>query len=213
LIKLVLVLSLLFSLDARENPFFNVDEANMPITSNQNISKEPLKRVSLSFPSTARTIEQISIKYKNLDGTIQTKKLILDNSIDWHLPVFISQTYTPLKEKIVSHNKTKNKKKEEYKKLFSLPFISFYQNHKTLKVVADATMIRDFLLVHPHRIVFDIKQDVELRSVSKKFLKNKIFTKIRMGNHKGYYRVVVELDGYYSYTLRKNKNSYFFNLR
>ncbi len=209
----MLVLSFFLSLHARENPFFNVDEANMPVTSNQNISKEPLKRASLSFPSTARIIESVTVKYKNLDGTIQTKKIMLDNSIDWHLPVFISQTYTPLEEDIITPKKIVKKEQTTYKKLFSLPFISFSQNQKSLKVITNASMIRNFLLVHPHRIVFDIKQDIDIRSFSKKLLNNKIFTKIRIGNHKGYYRVVVELDGYYSYILHENKNIYFFNLK
>ena len=34
-------------------------------------------------------------------------------------------------------------------------------------------------------------------------MKNSVFTKIRVGNHDGYYRVVVELDGYYRYKLAK----------
>lgn len=210
MIKVIAILFLCLSVQARENPFFNVDEANMPITSNQNMQKEPLKRVSLSFPSTARVIESVTVKYKNLDGTQETKKLMLNNTIDWHLPLFISQTYSPVKEK-----KTRKiiQKKKIYKKLYSLPFISFYQNQKSLKVVANANMIRNFLLVHPHRIVFDLKQNLEMRSFSKKLLQNKTFTKIRIGNHKGYYRVVIELDGYYSYSLHKNKNNYFFNLR
>ena len=211
MIKVILVLFLYISLFARENPFFNVDEANMPITSNRNIKKEPLKRVSISLPSTARIIESVTIKYKNLDGSEKTKKLRLDNSVDWHLPIFISQTYSSLQEKIIT-SKKRVKKRQTYTKLFSLPFITFFQNKKSLKVVTQARMMRDFLLVHPHRIVFDIKQNVNIRSLNKKFLNNKIFTKIRIGNHKGYYRVVVELDGYYSYSLHKNKNTYFFNL-
>jgi len=208
----MLISSLIISLYARENPFFNVDEANMPITSNQNISKEPLKRASLSFPSTARVIESVTVKYKNLDGSVKTKKLILDNTIDWHLPMFISQTYTPVEEKhkIRTH---KVQKEKVYKTLFSLPFISFSQSAKSLKVIAHAPIIRNFLLVHPHRIVFDIKENLNIRSLNKKLLNNKVFTKIRIGNHKGYYRVVIELDGYYSYSLQKNRNIYFFHLK
>jgi len=210
LIKVIVILFLSLLSQARENPFFNVDEANMPITSNLNTQKEPLKRVSLSFPSTARIIESVTIKYKNLDGTQKTKKLLLDNSIDWHIPLFISQTYTPLKKG--KKLRKEIAKKQTYRKIYTLPFISFYQKGKSLKVVANASMIRNFLLVHPHRIVFDLKQNLEMRSFSKKLLQNKIFTKIRIGNHKGYYRVVVELDGYYSYSLHKDNNNYFFNL-
>jgi len=211
LIKIIFILFLYISLTARENPFFNTNEANMPITSNQKIVLDPLKRVSLSLPSTAREIESITVKYKNLDGSISTKELKLNNTVDWHIPLFISQAYAPLKERATTLKKAV-RKDTQFKKLYTLAFISFYQSNTTLKVVAKAAMIRNFLLVHPHRIVFDMKQDLSVRSYIKKLRKNKIFTKIRIGNHKGYYRVVVELDGYYAYTLHKNKNSYIFNL-
>jgi len=213
LIKIIVILFLYLSVSARENPFFNTNEVNMPITSNQEIVLEPLKRASISLPSTAREIKSVTIKYKNLDGSISTKNLLLNNSVDWHLPLFISQTYAPLKEIKTPHKNQTVQKKNLYKKLYSLPFISFYQNSTSLKVIANASMIRNFLLVHPHRIVFDLKQDLNMRSFNKKLLHNKIFTKIRIGNHKGYYRVVVELDGYYSYKLTQDKNSYIFNLR
>ncbi len=185
----------------------------MPITSNQQILKAPLKRASLSLPSTARTIESVTIRYKNLDGTRATKQLQLDNTIDWHLPIFISQTYTPIQKEFKHASIKTAQKQKNFQAIYKLPFIAFYQHGKKLKVVTSAPIIRDFLLVRPHRIVFDLKQDLEMRSFIKKLPHNTIFTKIRIGNHKGYYRVVVELDGYYSYTLEKHKNSYIFNLR
>ncbi len=43
----------------------------------------------------------------------------------------------------------------------------------------------------------------------KSYIKNipkSIFTKVRVGNHNGYYRVVVELDGYYRYKLKKQSD-------
>ena len=211
MIKIIFILFISLLLFARENPFFTTNEANMPITSNQKIVLDPLKRASVSLPSTAREIESIIVKYKNLDGSISIKKLKLNNSVDWHLPLFISQSYAPLTKSKVTPKKV-FQKSTLFKKLYTLPFISFYQKDRTLKVVAKASIIRNFLLVHPHRIVFDMKQDLQVRSYIKKLSKNKIFTKIRIGNHNGYYRVVVELDGYYAYKLHKTKNSYIFNL-
>ena len=220
MIKLLFVLSLFFlSLDARENPFFNPKGETVPITSNENTSLAPLKQVSLSFPSTARVIESVTIKYKNLDGSEQTKSISLNNSIDWHLPLFISQSYQSLDDnqesiKNTTEIKTTTKitSKSVYKNLFHLKFISFDENDKNLKVITKDKMIRNFLLVNPHRIVFDLKRDIDIRSYSKKSPKGSIFTKIRIGNHKGYYRVVVELDGYYSYKLLHTKNQYIFTL-
>ncbi len=213
MIKVLLLLFLYCALEARENPFFNADEASMPITSNQQILKAPLQRASISLPSTARTIESVSIRYKNLDGSQVTKRLQLDNSIDWHLPIFISQTYTPIKKESQHTSIKTAQKQKNFQAIYKLPFIAFYQSGKRLKVVTQAPLIRDFVLVRPHRIVFDLRENLEMRSFIKKLTHNTIFTKIRIGNHKGYYRVVVELDGYYSYTLEKHKNSYIFNLR
>jgi len=88
----VLVFLMILSLHARENPFFPAaGEADIPFTSNAAMHLEPLKRAALSLPSTARTIESITVKYKNLDGSLSTKTEKLGNRVDWHLPLFISQ--------------------------------------------------------------------------------------------------------------------------
>ncbi|MFK5936991.1 MAG: AMIN domain-containing protein [Sulfurimonas sp.] len=214
MIKLLFVMSIFFlSLNARENPFFNQEAESVPITSNENTSLSPLKQASLSLPSTARVIQSVSIKYKNLDGSEQSKSILLNNAIDWHLPLFVSQSYQTLDESLEKpKSKSKVRAKTKDKKLLHLKFISFFENNKTLKVKTNDKMIRNFLLVRPHRIVFDFKRDIDIRSYIKNSPKDSIFTKIRIGNHKGYYRVVVELDGYYSYKLHHTNNQYTFKL-
>ena len=42
---------------------------------------------------------------------------------------------------------------------------------------------------------------------------NNVFKKIKVGNHKGYYRVVLELDGFYRYKMQKIKDGYLFKLK
>ena len=214
MIKLFFTISIFFlSLNARENPFFNPEGETIPVTSNKNTSLSPLKQASLSLPSTARVIQSVTIKYKNLDGSQQTKSISLNNAIDWHLPLFVSQSYQNLDENIEKPKSTiKRKTKTADKRLLHLKFISFDANIKTLKVTTNDKMLRNFLLVKPHRIVFDFKRDIDIRSYIKKSPKGSIFTKIRIGNHKGYYRVVVELDGYYSYKLSHTKDNYIFQL-
>lgn len=209
---IALFILLIATLYARENPFVSTQNGSMPLTSNQEISIDPLKQASITLPSTARVIESVTIKYKNLDGSEKSQKILLNNSVDWHIPIFISQNYNLQKNKRTKKHFTK-KKNIPFKKLLSLNFIKIYQSSKTLKVITDDTIIRDFLLVKPHRIVFDIKKEIDIRSHVKKLSKNSIFTNIKIGNHKGYYRVVVELDGYYTYKLSHSKNSYFFTLR
>jgi len=201
-------LSLLFmflSLEARENPFFpSSGEADITYTSNQDTKVQPLKRVTITLPSSARIIESVTIKYKNLDGSIEEKSETLGNSVDWHLPLFFSQNYGG------TSSEPKKIRKVQYTKIAGLKFISLYESKRTLKIKTKDRMIRNFLLTKPHRIVCDFKRDINIRSYEK-VIKNSIVKKVKLGNHKGYYRVVIELDGYYRYNVKQNAKGYIFN--
>jgi len=213
MIKLLSIISLLFVLlDARDNPFFPAEgETDMPVSSNITQLQEPLKRATLTLPSTARAIESFSVTYKNLDGSLETRSVTLNNSIDWHLPIFVSQSYnanlneqTKAKKSII--------KEEHFKKIASLDFIQLYSKKRALKVITKDQMIRNFLLVKPHRIVCDFKREIQIRSYAKKMQKKSLVKEFRVGNHDGYYRLVIELDGYYRYKLQEIKEGYIFSL-
>ena len=209
MIRVLLILFFLIaSLIARENPFFpSSGEQEIPFTSNEDRTKEPLKRATIDMPSQARIIQRVTVEFKNLDGSLESKSIELDNSIDWHLPIFISQSYTDPKKQ-----EPTKVKKPDFKKLSEIKFASFYSFEKTLKILTNDKMIRNFLLVNPHRIVVDFEKDAKLKWMSKSN-KNNVFSKIRVGNHKGYYRVVIELDGYYRYKMEKIDKGYIFKLR
>jgi len=203
-----LVLLPLSTLIARENPFFPVDSSStLSITTNQTQNLPPLKRVNLKLPSTARVIEKVTVEYKNLDGSLAKKSLDLEHSIDWHLPIAISQS-----SDVTVVKKVHLSKKSVYKRLFSLKFITLYANAKRLKIVTKDKLLRNFLLVQPNRIVCDFKRDVDIKGYSKNLRKTPFFKKIRIGTHEGYYRVVVRLDGYYQYTMQEKPYGYLFNL-
>lgn len=192
-------------LDARENPFFPSSKGvDALISSNQERNIPPLKRATFTLPSNARTIESITIEYKNLDGSLSKKREILQNSIDWHLPLFLSQNYAE------SFDKQKSSKILPYKNIVSLKFIKLYERDKQLKLVTKDKLVRNFLLTQPHRIVCDFKRNINIRSYEKKQKNRTIIKKIRIGNHDGFYRVVIELDGYYSYKTEKIKSGYLF---
>ncbi len=93
-----------------------------------------------------------------------------------------------------------------------MKYATFFALNKTLKIVTNDKIIRNFLLVKPHRIVIDFKKDTSLKSYIKEN-KDGIFCKVRVGNHSGYYRAVVELDGQYKYNMKKVSDGYIFNLR
>ena len=199
---------LLLTLQARENPFFPANGDNEILyTSNKDRTLPSLNRATITLPTYARVIQKVTVEYKNLDGSVESKSIDLKNSIDWHLPLFISQSYAPTSEKKVS-----KKRQKKYKKVVANSDLKFLISGKTLKIISHDKMIRDFLLVKPHRIVMDFKNKAAMKVLAKK-IKNSVFTKIRVGNHAGYYRVVVELDGHYRYRLKKSKGSYLFTLR
>ncbi|MDF1883010.1 AMIN domain-containing protein [Sulfurimonas sp. SAG-AH-194-C21] len=212
MIKILLIyLVLISSLTARENPFFpSKNETDIPFSTNKTSVIEPLKRATLSLPSTARTLESVTVTYKNLDGSIVSQKVSLGNSVDWHLPIFISQNIGGNEKKITS--KVVTKKNEKFTKITSLSFISLYEKKQLLKIITKDKMLRNFLLTKPHRIVCDFARNIDIRSYEKKSKTNTRVTQVRIGNHKGYYRVVIELDGHYKYKLTNYKNGYYINL-
>lgn len=207
---------LLLTLQARENPFFpSKGEKDIPYTSNQVKAAQPLKRSSITLPSSARIIKKVTVEYENLDASVETRTIELDNAIDWHLPIFISQNYSQMQTQTQSQKLTKDSKKKKtlkYKKIASVKHASFFSSKKSLKIVTNDKIIRNFLLTRPHRIVIDFKRDTNLKSYTKENPKN-VFCKVRVGNHSGYYRAVIELDGFYQYKMQKVSDGYIFNLR
>ena len=205
MIRTLIIISLfLLNIEARENPFFPSDgEADIFITSNEVVSLSKLKRATVSLPSDARVIQSVTINYKSLDGSQSSKTVELENSIDWHLPVFISQSYSLVDKK----TKSIEDKKPNFKQIAKIKYAKFLSSNKILKIVTKDKLIRNFTLVEPHRVVLDFKRDSHMKSYEKKS-KNNIFRAIRVGNHSGYYRVVVELDGHYKSITSKYKNGY-----
>jgi hypothetical protein len=62
------------------------------------------------------------------------------------------------------------------------------------------------MMIKPHRIIMDFKRITDFRS-KKKELKDAPYSAIRLGNHDGYYRVVIELDGQYRYSVTPQESA------
>ena len=191
---------LIINIQARENPFFpSQTDEDLTVTSNKEQQILSLERASITLPSSARMIKRVTIEYENMDASIQTKSIDLDNLIDWHLPIFVSQSYTEQKVQKIEM------KKEAFNLVAGIKYAKFFVSENSLKITTEDKLLRNFLLAKPHRIVMDFKRDSSIKSYIKK-IQNTPFTKVRIGNHNGYYRVVVELDGYYRYKLKKLSN-------
>ena len=213
MIKTFLTISfLIVNINARENPFFPSNgEQDLPFTSNQVTKLDPLESASITLPSTARIIKKVTIEYENLDASVASKDIELNNSVDWHLPIFVSQSYggnKPSKKK----KSLKHKKVIGYESVAKIKYANFLVADKSMKIITDDSLLRNFLLAQPHRIVLDFKRDAKMNSYIKS-IKNSVFTKVRIGNHNSYYRAVIELDGHYRYKLKKQSNGYLISVQ
>ena len=210
--KLLLLISLfIVTLFSRENPFFPI-EGESDLSSSSNVVEyfEPLKIQKIRLPNSARVLKKITFTYKNLDGSIATKELKLENSIDWHYPLLVTQKLkSPQKITKKTHKKqiTKRVKRKRFVQVFKYKFISFYQKDRFIQLKVKDSLLRKFMVVNPHRIVLDFKRDAIFLS-KEKILPSKFYKKIRLGNHDGYYRVVLELDGKYRYRVAKKSFGY-----
>ena len=212
MIKIFLILILILTTsNARENPFFPiVGEKDIPVTSNEDRTKSPLNRATITLPAQARVVQKITVEYKTLDGSIENKSIELDNSIDWHLPLFISQSYSSTTEPTIEMQSPS--KEEKYINIASTKHLQLLALDRKLKLLTKDKIIRDFILLNPHRLVIDFKKDTDIKSYIKQS-SNTIFNRVRVGNHKGYYRAVIELDGVYRYDMQKRDYGYFLELK
>jgi hypothetical protein len=170
---------------ARVNPF-------IPVITNENnhtLKKSTFQSKKLSLPSDARVLKSIIIKYQALNGSIKTITYPINKYIDWHDPLYVStqiKKFNPIELKV--------------------GFLTFYiQQHKTL-IQTNNKIIRHFMLVRPFRYVIDFRANKNFLTFSK--TSNSFIKKIVLGNHRGFYRVVLYLDGTYKVHITKTAEGY-----
>lgn len=207
------------SLEARENPFFPTsDGKDIAISTNKNQDIEKLTKESITLESNARVLQKVTLEYKNLDGSVETKSLNINKAIDWHKPISITQNQTqqeppkqvetPSKDiKNSTAIKTIEKNEQKQNAEFITPPIKFIVFHKKIELIGSDLIIRNFMMTQPCRIVLDFSSTKELKNQNLK-IENSIFKIVKIGVHDGYYRVVIELDGKYKYKLNKLQNGY-----
>lgn len=196
---LLLVCIMIIPLLGRDNPFFPSDPTKQQTpTTNRVENLKPFTTQTLSLPNSARAVKKISITYLNLDGSISSEELELNNAIDWHKPFVVTQKSSTQEDVIKTPDK---------RKTINANFIQFEQSNRSITIETKDKMLRHFMLTSPHRIVLDFSRDTSFKP--KRFdLAGVPFKQIRMGNHDKYYRVVLELDGVYKYKLQTRKETY-----
>lgn len=175
------------------NPF----ESVMTPKESGQISNPPkldlFTQTALNLPSTARKIKKITLSYQNLDGSISVIEKELDGDIDWHFPLVLSQE--------VQANATLLTMSDfNFHKLFV-----FHIKDKKVTLKTPLQLIRDFTLASPTRLILDFKNN------SKQSLKDSMTThlpvvnKVELQTHLDFYRITLNLDGQYKYSLQNTK--------
>jgi len=188
--RIVLFLLVITFLSARENPF-------IPVVTNENnnlIKRQTFKEINTTLPSDARILKSVTFTYQTLTGSILTKTINIDKAINWHSPIYISQ-------KNIINRPMKVK----------LAFLNFYIDKYKLLIDTTDTMIRHFVLVKPFRVIFDFKANKSFLTYTKKT--NTFIKKIVIGNHSGFYRVVLYTDGVYKPIIKKTAEGYLVEFR
>ncbi|PAF49804.1 hypothetical protein BKH41_00420 [Helicobacter sp. 12S02232-10] len=196
--KIFTVLFFLFyALIARDNPFeplLTPKESSHDATKN---AKDYFEAFDFKLPTTARILKSVTITYENIDGSLDTKTLDIDQSIDWHYPLRLSQ-----KNAIVS----------EETNYYSIPPFEFFTKQNKLYIHTSYKIQRTFILPTPYRLIIDM--DRKEPNINQNIDINKrYFTKISVGTHNTFYRIVITLDGQYQYQVKKEDQYYVVSLK
>ncbi|WP_025454445.1 AMIN domain-containing protein [Helicobacter pylori] len=194
MIGLVVVLSVLL---ARDNPFEpEINSKNLQ-GGFSGIYDDYLKEIHVDLPTSARILKKITLTYQDIDGSIHSKVVGIDKSIDWHYPLKLSQH---------TLNQT------PFEKRYQIQDFDFLMSNNTMILRSPYKILRSFVLVNPYRIVLDTQKG-PLDIYQNMDLNQKFFSQIKVGTHKDYYRITLILDGKYRYLLEEKNGAYELKLK
>ncbi|WP_104721878.1 AMIN domain-containing protein [Helicobacter mesocricetorum] len=155
-------------------------------------------KTEITLPSTARKIKKITIDYQNLDGSITTFEKVLDGNIDWHLPLTLTQE--------IQLPNMRLDPKLTPKPNFTLgDSFNFNINKQKTLLKTSLSLIRNFTLTSPTRLILDFKSTTN-KALSQSLTTNLPFiTKVSLETHLDFYRITLNLDGQYNYSINANK--------
>lgn len=186
--KTLLISTLLIvSAFARENPFFSSSEnQTLPVSNNRSEHKPPLTSMTYSFPDNSRILKEVAFTFQNVDGSLETRKLEIDQSIDWRAPLILSQAGGQK----ASSTSTVKSSHTEY------GFIQLISSDNRMSLLTKDPMIHYFTLADPDSIVIDFKHNGSFDTFEKT-LNASPYKKAKITHHGKFARVTLTLDGHY----------------
>jgi hypothetical protein len=195
---ILLLIALSISLYGRSNPFVGTDEIGPMSDNNQKILKYFYKD-ELYLPQEARILKYVKLFHQNYDGSIEQVIRPINAKIDWHEPIIIKQNSQAYRDE-----------NREYRydfveqKFSGINFVTFLISKTAILLKTKDTLLCEFMLTKPYRLVVDFERDAVIKPKNKKLF-DTFFTHMVLGNHSGYYRIVLYLDNYYDYKLTLDK--------
>jgi len=201
------------TLMARENPFKVVTTSSTTgKATHKKDTRESFTSKKIKLPSSSRILKKLELSFQNLDGSIETKSVLIDKKIDWHDELILKKVNDTEDSITAPIELPKIKKVVKKTKINFKNIVLFTISNKELHVKTTDKKIRDFLVTNPYKIVLDFKNEISFYTkVYKLDIKN--YKSITVGKHDGYYRVAIELDGRYLYDIKKVKDGYLINLK
>lgn len=204
---------------ADDNPF----TAPQPIDETANLID--FERKDVVFNSDARLLKNISVTYITLDGSQKTLSFDINESIDWHNTYAFVKTKTPQTTPILDVSVTTPEQFNLASELNSslnveIPndngkleeFISFASYKKKIKLITKDGIIGHFGVGNPSKIIIDFGRSASFATKSVRLKMGTAFNRLTLGAHKGYYRLVIYLDGKYNYKIQKDESGYVITL-
>lgn len=219
---------------ARENPFETTESAlTTGKTTQVKENKTDFDSVKITLPSSARILKSVSVSFQNLDGSISEEIVSIEQNVNWHDPLILSKktddtkASTPL---ALSNALSQTKRVEVKKSIQEIPIpptilpetkdktikltdnISFAIIKNEIKIFTKDAKIRDFLVSEPYKIVIDFKKESSFTTKTI-LLQSLPFVSATLGDHDGFYRIVILLDGHYRYDLENIDGGYSVKLK
>ncbi|WP_240329131.1 AMIN domain-containing protein [Helicobacter suis] len=191
MLKQLCVLLLLGALIAREDPFEPLMKSGNNMTNHLGDEiPDYFRHVKITLPTTARVLTKITLTYKDLDASMHTKTIDVNQYIDWHYPFTFSQEGAILGPK---------------ENIYHIGNFDFWAHKNKLYLRTAAKIQRSFILTKPYRLVLDIDRGEE--SFDKRLVVDqKYVEQIALETHDNFYRFFIILDGQYKYKIDQKTN-------
>ena len=195
---LFLIIFLLTSLIARENPF-------EPLFDTPKSTQDIIPLLHITTNKTFAIQEETLIPKPDHTITLE-----INSTVETNVTVVDKPLAKPIKKEKKVTNLEKKKpliKKRKYKTIYQNYFLKVQTNYKSFKIFTKDTLLKKVRYKNPERMTFDFDRLQHFHTKNITF--NKSFAqKIKLGSHHNFYRITVQLNRYKHYKLIKKPYGY-----